>query len=192
VSITQEPQYVDVVGSFGTKVSSVSTGTSYNITCRADPFDQSPYDLILRKNDGKIRINMPEDKENENMERVTIPMPTKMLINGRATVVFFADGTKVAVKLPEGVENNEYNAFCAAITKKMFGTNSRVKRKIERIREVEPTEEEKKAALEQAKKDAEAKRQAEVDRKIERMARQMVIEKLAKARAKEMLEEGAC
>lgn len=124
------------------------------------------------------------------MERVTIPMPTKMLINGRATVVFFADGTKVAVKLPEGVENNEYNAFCAAITKKMFGTNSRVKRKIERIREVEPTDEEKKAALEQAKKDAEAKRQAEIDRKVERMARQMVIEKLAKARAKEMMEEG--
>ena len=182
---------MDVLGSFGAKVSSVSTGTSYTITCRADPFDTlPPYELILRKNDGKIRINMPEDKENENMERVTIPMPTKMLINGRATVVFFADGTKVAVKLPEGVENNEYNAFCAAITQKMFGTNSRVKRKIERIREVEPTDEEKKAALEQAKKDADAKRQAEIDRKVERMARQMVIEKLAKARAKEMMEEG--
>lgn len=122
------------------------------------------------------------------MQRVTIPMPTKILKNGRATVVFFADDTKVVVKLPEGVEDNDYNAFCAAITKKMFGTNTRIKRKMELITEIAPTPEAKKEAIQQAKLEAANKRQAEIDKKVERMAHEMVLEKRAKALAKSMME----
>ena len=121
------------------------------------------------------------------MQRVTIPMPVKILKNGRATVVFFADDTKVVVKLPEGVEDNDYNAFCAAITKKMFGTNTRIKRKMEQITEIAPTAEEKKAAIKQAKQEAADRRQAEIDKKVERMAHEMVLEKRAKQLAKEMM-----
>ena len=122
------------------------------------------------------------------MDRVTIPMPTKILKNGRATVVFFADDTKVVVKLPEGVEDNDYNAFCAAITKKMFGTNTRIKRKMELITEIAPTEAEKRAALKKAREEAEERRQAQQDAKVRRMANQIVLEKRAKQLAKEMME----
>lgn len=127
-------------------------------------------------------------KGEEDMKRVTIPMPTKILRNGRATVVFFADDTKVVVKLPEGVEDNDYNAFCAAITKKMFGTNTRIKNCMEKITEIAPTEEEKKAAAEKARVDAIQKQQAEIERKVDRMARQIVLEEMAMLRAKEMME----
>ena len=122
------------------------------------------------------------------MDRVTIPMPTKILKNGRATVVFFADDTKVVVKLPEGVEDNDYNAFCAAIAKKMFGTNTRIKRKMELITEIAPTEAEKRAALKKAREEAEERRQAQQDAKVRRMANQIVLEKRAKQLAKEMME----
>lgn len=129
----------------------------------------------------------PSKKENDTMERVTIPMPTKILRNGRATVVFFADDTKVVVKLPEGVEDSDYNAFCAAITKKMFGTNARIKSKIEKITEAVPTDEEKKEAAKKAKEEAKAKQQAEIDKKVCRMAHEMVLEKRAEQLAKEMM-----
>ena len=129
-----------------------------------------------------------EEKEKEDMQRVTVPMPTRMLKNGRATVVFFADDTKVVVKLPDGVEDNEYNAFCAAIAKKMFGTNTRIKRKMEAIREVAPTENERREALKKAKEEEESKRQAEIDKKVRRMAHEMVLEKRANALAEEIME----
>lgn len=129
-----------------------------------------------------------EEKEKEDMQRVTIPMPTRMLKNGRATVVFFADDTKVVVKLPDGVEDNEYNAFCAAIAKKMFGTNTRIKRRMEQIREVVPSQEERRDAMKKAKDEAEARRQAEIDKKVLRMAHEIVLEKRANALSEEIME----
>lgn len=129
-----------------------------------------------------------EEKEKEDMQRVTVPMPTRMLKNGRATVVFFADDTKVVVKLPDGVEDNEYNAFCAAIAKKMFGTNTRIKRKMEFIREVAPTKDERREVQRKAREDAEAKRKDEIDKKVRRMAHEMVLEKRANALAEEIME----
>lgn len=54
--------------------------------------------------------------------------PKKIIYNGKATIVFWVDGTKTIVKKAEGEPYNRYNAFCAALAKKVFGNNSVVNR----------------------------------------------------------------
>lgn len=53
--------------------------------------------------------------------------PAKIIYNGVATVVFWNDGTKTVVKRSNGTKDDKYNAFCAALAKKVFGTNSKLK-----------------------------------------------------------------
>jgi len=209
VTVEQKMDCVSAVNSLGSTVASIPIET-YTVKCSdIQRIENYPCVDVAPNMDlgAAVRINpdgtftfesisaMPkkpaEKKEKEDMQRVTIPMPTKILKNGRATVVFFADDTKVVVKLPEGVEDNDYNAFCAAITKKMFGTNTRIKRKMELITEIAQTPEEKKEAIQQAKLEAANKRQAEIDKKVERMAHEMVLEKRAKQLARAMMEGDA-
>lgn len=207
IFISQEPSWTDAVDCLGTAVTTVPDATTYTVKCSDIRHIESPsvYDVIQNLDSGfSAQINpdgsisfksatlMPnkrtEEKEKEDMQRVTIPMPTKILKNGRATVVFFADDTKVVVKLPDGVEDNDYNAFCAAITKKMFGTNTRIKSKMKDLTEVVMTPQEKRLALKKAREEGEARRQEEIDKKVRRMAHQMVLEKRAKQLAKEMMD----
>lgn len=55
-------------------------------------------------------------------------VPSKILKSGTATIVFWKDGTKTVVKLPEGDTPDDYSAFTAALAIKIFGTNSKVKK----------------------------------------------------------------
>lgn len=54
--------------------------------------------------------------------------PVRIIYNDPATIIFWSDGTKTVVKRSEGEPYNEYNAFCAALAKKVFETNSNVNR----------------------------------------------------------------
>ena len=53
--------------------------------------------------------------------------PKRIIFNNPATIVFWEDGTKTVVKLSKGEKFNSYNAFCAALAKKIFENNSRVR-----------------------------------------------------------------
>lgn len=53
--------------------------------------------------------------------------PEKILVSGPATIVFWKDGTKTVVKLSEGDHYDEYTAYCIALTKKLCGSNSKIK-----------------------------------------------------------------
>lgn len=55
----------------------------------------------------------------------------RILKSGNATIVFWADGTKTIVKRAEDEPDNPYNAFCAALAKKLYGSNSAVKKLVE-------------------------------------------------------------
>lgn len=173
---------------YGPEFSS-STGQSVTLTTPLITNTTGPEILLDKALFGCHNYVAEENKEKDDMKRVTIPMPVRMIQNGPATVVFFADDTKVVVKLPEGVEHNEYNAFCAAITKKMFNNNTRIKRKIDEIRDT--SAEDKAEAAKKAKAEAEERAKLEHEAKVKRMAKQIVLEKEAKALAKEMMEEGA-
>lgn len=54
-------------------------------------------------------------------------IPDKIIKNGRATIVLWPDGTKTVVKLAEGDVPSDYAAFTAALAKKVYGSNSRIK-----------------------------------------------------------------
>ena len=59
-------------------------------------------------------------------------VPKKILKNGNATIVFWEDGGKTVVKRAEGEEDNDYAAFTAALAIKLYGSNSRLKKMIEK------------------------------------------------------------
>ena len=54
--------------------------------------------------------------------------PRKVLKVGRVTVVFWSDGSSTAVKCGESEIPDDYVAFCAALGKKIFGSNTALKR----------------------------------------------------------------
>ena len=60
--------------------------------------------------------------------------PKRIIRNGIATIVFWNDGTKTIVKCAEDDEPDYYMAFCAAYCKKVFGSNSQLKRVIKNAR----------------------------------------------------------
>lgn len=64
-------------------------------------------------------------------------MPDRILKSGNATIVFWKDGTKTVVKLPEGDTPDDYSAFTAALAIKIFGANSRVKKIIKTRTEIQ-------------------------------------------------------
>lgn len=56
----------------------------------------------------------------------------KVLCNGPATIVFWADGTKTVVKLAEGDKNDRRVALLYAFAKRKFGNNSRIHKEIDK------------------------------------------------------------
>ena len=66
-------------------------------------------------------------------------VPERILRSGPATIVFWRDGTKTIVKRAPDEPDNAYAAFTAALGIKAFGSNSALKRIVERY-----TEEQKK------------------------------------------------
>lgn len=64
--------------------------------------------------------------------------PERILRSGRATIVFWGDGSKTVVKLQDGEPDDPYLALLAALGKKIYGSNSKIKKLIS-----ERTEEQK-------------------------------------------------
>ena len=54
--------------------------------------------------------------------------PDRIVKSGRATIVFWEDGTKTVVKRSPDEPDNDYNAFLAALGIKIFGSNSQLKK----------------------------------------------------------------
>lgn len=67
----------------------------------------------------------------------------RIVKSGPVTIVFWEDGTKTIVRRSDDTEDNSYNAFCAALAKKMYGTNSSLQRMIAK-KTVEQKKKEKK------------------------------------------------
>ena len=61
--------------------------------------------------------------------------PKKVIYDEAAgvTVVLWTDGTKTIVRAAEGEEHDAYLGYCIALAKKMHGTNSALKRDLEKV-----------------------------------------------------------
>lgn len=57
-------------------------------------------------------------------------VPKRILHSGPCTIVFWEDGTKTIVRLSENDIYDEYQAFCAALAIKLYGSNSHLKKVI--------------------------------------------------------------
>lgn len=62
-------------------------------------------------------------------------VPKKVIYDEAAgvTVVLWMDGTKTVVRAAEGEEHDAYLGYCIALAKKMHGTNSALKRDLEKV-----------------------------------------------------------
>lgn len=73
------------------------------------------------------------------------PKPNKVIADVEAgvTVVMWDDGEKTIVRAAEGTTPDVYNAFCAAFCKRMYGTNSALKRNLKDILVIKEKKEKK-------------------------------------------------
>lgn len=63
--------------------------------------------------------------------------PEKIIKSADHTIVFWKDGTKTIVRRSDDTADDLYSAFCAALAKKVYGSNSQVK-KILRMADIQP------------------------------------------------------
>lgn len=115
------------------------------------PFDDHNTPIEIKVNaKGLEKIQLK--KERKFMERGTDETKKidvkKIIFNGPKTIVLWTDGTKTIVSMSKDeLRFDPEAAFCAAYTKKMFGSNSKIKRIIEQKSNFE---EYTKAAIENA------------------------------------------
>lgn len=64
--------------------------------------------------------------------------PSRILKSGNRTIVFWADGTKTIVKRADDEAESDYAAYTAALGIKLYGSNSALKRIVERTETQKP------------------------------------------------------
>lgn len=94
------------------------------------------------KDNGFDSIIYQMEKKRKFAERGTDEMKNvdvkKIIFSGPKTIVLWTDGTKTIVSMSKDETNFDPEAaFCAAYTKKMFGTNSKIKRVIKEKSNIE-------------------------------------------------------
>ena len=57
--------------------------------------------------------------------------------NGPATIVLWEDGTKTIVKKSADSPDDQYSAFCAALARKVYGSNHKIHKMVERKTKVQ-------------------------------------------------------
>lgn len=77
-------------------------------------------------------------------------MPEKIIKSADRTIVFWKDGTKTIVRRSDDTADDLYSAFCAALAKKVYGSNSQVKKILRTKVEVVPLSDRLKKKKEEA------------------------------------------
>lgn len=85
-------------------------------------------DMTVAKADAKRKLNAQYGV-------ASTYKPKKVIYDETAgvTVVLWMDGTKTIVRAAEGEEHDAYLGYCIALAKKMHGTNSALKRDLEKV-----------------------------------------------------------
>ena len=88
-----------------------------------------------KRNDGIIPADLAKAFLNFTFGAPRVSLGVKQVIfSGPKTIVFWIDGTKTIVSCGEGDNNDPYAGFCAAVTKRVFGSTSQAKKVLERTR----------------------------------------------------------
>ena len=93
--------------------------------------------ITVYENNGVLRGSFMEDNETlvtfeeflnafEYFEQsVVLPKINKVIRNEDATIILFEDGSKSVVKKEPLAKDDQYTAFCCAITKRIFGSTTK-------------------------------------------------------------------
>lgn len=81
---------------------------------------------------------MPYDKPVSTMSADDVK---NVIFSGGKTIILWNDGTKTIATCGDGDSFDPYAGFCAAVTKKVFGTTSRAKRALEKNTKALPAKE---------------------------------------------------
>lgn len=132
-----------------------------------------------------VQIEKKDNQKNCQKKNPLMVLPDVKMIrhNGRATIVFWEDGTKTVVRCGDGEAMNDYTAFTAAVCKKLFGSTTKVQKIVREKDEVEQRR------VAQAKKEARAAeelaaRQRREKAIVKRMARQIRLQNEAEKMAR--------
>ena len=88
-----------------------------------------------KRNDGIIPAALAKAFLNFTFGAPRVSLGVKQVIfSGPKTIVFWIDGTKTIVSCGEGDNSDPYAGFCAAVTKRVFGSTSQAKKVLERTR----------------------------------------------------------
>ena len=95
------------------------------------------------------RLESPAELENAAVAAVTaadaikalmnsiygnrVPVPVRIIKSGKVTVVFWDDGSKTIVRCAEDEIPDDYDAFTAALAKRVYGSNTRLKKMIKAV-----------------------------------------------------------
>lgn len=83
------------------------------------------FDQCIEEWDAEQKNYMEQPKEKPKVVELSV---NRILKSGDRTIVFWSDGTKTIVKKMESEEDSPVDAFTAALAKKLFGSNSRLKK----------------------------------------------------------------
>lgn len=73
-------------------------------------------------------VNISEMEE--QIMKTTLPGIKKVIYSGEKTIILWEDKTKTIVSRKEDDAYDPYMAFCAAVTKKLFGSTNKIKKTI--------------------------------------------------------------
>lgn len=95
----------------------------------------APSTLRIEYQNGYLTFAEAYAKRGLNAQYGTAYVPKKVIYDEAAgvTVVLWMDGTKTIVRAAEGEEHDAYLGYCIALAKKMHGTNSALKRDLEKV-----------------------------------------------------------
>ncbi len=85
-------------------------------------------EISRKKVDELAEIIKQEEELNEAKEVCSKFTPKRIIYNDPVTIVFWKDGTKTIVRATKETVFNKYNAFTAALAKKILMSNSNVNR----------------------------------------------------------------
>lgn len=95
----------------------------------------APSALRIEYQNGYLTFAEAYAKRGLNAQYGTAYVPKKVIYDEAAgvTVVLWMDGTKTIVRAAEGEGHDAYLGYCIALAKKMHGTNSALKRDLEKV-----------------------------------------------------------
>lgn len=106
--------------------------------------ERALHQIMAESETQKEELQKIYDKYAEEIKDAVMSIdPERILKSGNRTIVFWADGTKTIVKRCADEPDSEYTAYTAALAKKIYGSNSQIRKMLKDVTEYQKPKKEK-------------------------------------------------